>query len=268
MLLSGLVLLLLVFRKEKMRTFAIWKNRKDVGQLLAFALLFGLTEMSCQYTFLGAIKYSNSATATVLQSLNVIFMAVIVAIQSRTRIGILADAGPSFSRLWAPSSLRQKAMPHPDAAFSSRSSAWPFSLPQAWSSIHFCQGPSFLTGETYPSPDGACSSVASSCFWAHRAWTLPPMLQLYAQHGLMIAVIVLIGTAVGFSAFLEGVRYIDGEGNADRLPGTSIRHCPLGIVPGDEIFHGRTAGIRPDSSDRVSLGSGKKRLIAALWQIG
>ena len=61
MLLSGLVLLLLVFRKEKIRTFTIWKNRKDVGQLLAFAL-FGL--LMCQYTFLGAIKYSNSATAT------------------------------------------------------------------------------------------------------------------------------------------------------------------------------------------------------------
>ena len=176
MLLSGLVLLLLVFRKEKMRTFTIWKNRKDVGQLLAFAL-FGL--LMCQYTFLGAIKYSNSATATVLQSLNVIFMAVIVAIQSRTRMGI-QQRWPSFSRLWAPFSLRQKAI-RPGCSF--QQPAWysAFSPPQAWSSIHFYQGPSFLTGETCPSPDGACSSAASSCFWAQGHGSYRPILTL--QHG-------------------------------------------------------------------------------------
>lgn len=122
MLLSGLVLLLLVFRKEKMRTFAIWKNRKDVGQLLAFAL-FGL--LMCQYTFLGAIKYSNSATATVLQSLNVIFMAVIVAIQSRTRIGIQQTLAILLSLVGTFLIATKKANPDPDAAFSSRSSAWP-----------------------------------------------------------------------------------------------------------------------------------------------
>jgi len=41
----------------------------------------------CQYTFLCAIQYSNSATATVLQSLNVILMAVIIAIRNWKRIG-------------------------------------------------------------------------------------------------------------------------------------------------------------------------------------
>lgn len=60
-------------------------------------------------------------------------------------------------------------------------------------------------------------------FLGTRAWILPANLDSAAW--LMITVIVLIGTAVGFSAFLEGVRYIGpGEGNADRLPGTGIRH--------------------------------------------
>ena len=45
--------------------------RCDIMWLLAFALL-GL--LMCQYTFLGAVESSNSATATVLQSLNVIII--------------------------------------------------------------------------------------------------------------------------------------------------------------------------------------------------
>ena len=148
MLLSGLVLLLLVFRKEKMRTFTIWKNRKDVGQLLAFAL-FGL--LMCQYTFLGAIKYSNSATATVLQSLNVIFMAGVVIYTLLSR-PIISDWGNLSVTGWG-----------------------------------------MLIGGLV-------------LFLGTRAWILPANLDSAAW--LMITVIVLIGTAVGFSAFLEGVRYI------------------------------------------------------------
>ncbi|MEI3492503.1 MAG: DMT family transporter [Blautia sp.] len=73
MLLSGILLLVLAFRKEHTRIFKIWTKGKDTFWLIAFALA-GL--LLCQYTFLAAIKHSNSATATVLQSLNVVLMAV------------------------------------------------------------------------------------------------------------------------------------------------------------------------------------------------
>ncbi len=75
MVCSGILLLLITLPKDKANVFRIWTRPKDVIQLLAFALL-GL--LMCQYTFLCAIRYSNSATATVLQSLNVILMAVIM----------------------------------------------------------------------------------------------------------------------------------------------------------------------------------------------
>ena len=83
MVCSGVVLLLLTLPKAKSDTFRIWTKARDVLQFLAFALI-GL--LLCQYTFLGAIKYSNSATATVLQSLNVILMAVLMAVWSRTHM--------------------------------------------------------------------------------------------------------------------------------------------------------------------------------------
>ena len=89
MLLSGILLLVLAFRKEHTRIFKIWTKGKDTFWLIAFALA-GL--LLCQYTFLAAIKHSNSATATVLQSLNVL-MAIVMAVWNKkmmSRIQIAA----------------------------------------------------------------------------------------------------------------------------------------------------------------------------------
>ena len=83
MLLSGILLLMLALQREHMRVFKIWKERKDVAWLIAFGLA-GL--LLCQYTFLAAIKYSNSATATVLQSLNVVLMAIVMSVWNKKRM--------------------------------------------------------------------------------------------------------------------------------------------------------------------------------------
>lgn len=90
MLLSGILLLVLAFRKEHPRIFKIWTKGKDTFWLIVFALA-GL--LLCQYTFLAAIKHSNSATATVLQSLNVVLMAIVIAVWNKkmmSRIQIAA----------------------------------------------------------------------------------------------------------------------------------------------------------------------------------
>ena len=52
----------LVRRRAQLR--ALWSDRRDAARLALFAIA-GLT--TCQYTYLAAIRYSNSATATVLQ---------------------------------------------------------------------------------------------------------------------------------------------------------------------------------------------------------
>ncbi|MCB6332184.1 EamA family transporter [Blautia obeum] len=53
----------------------------------------------CQYTFLAAIKYSNSATATVLQSLNVVLMAIVMAVWNRKRMSRIQIAATILSAL-------------------------------------------------------------------------------------------------------------------------------------------------------------------------
>lgn len=83
MLFSGIILLILAFTKARAKVFHIWKSRRDVLWLLAFALI-GL--LMCQYTFLAAIQHSNSATTTVLQSLNVVIMAIVMAVWGKTKM--------------------------------------------------------------------------------------------------------------------------------------------------------------------------------------
>lgn len=83
MVLSGILLLILSAFKDKDKVIKIWTIPSDVCWLFAFAIL-GL--LMCQYTFVSAIKYSDSATATVLQSLNVVIMIVFMSIVTRTKM--------------------------------------------------------------------------------------------------------------------------------------------------------------------------------------
>ncbi len=77
LLISGICLLLFAnFNNENL--FAIWKNKKDSIQLIIFSII-GM--LGVQYTYFAAIKHSNAATATVLQFVGPILIAVYLAIK-------------------------------------------------------------------------------------------------------------------------------------------------------------------------------------------
>ncbi len=80
LLISGFYLL--IFAKyTKKYIFNIWKDKKDVLQLLIFSII-GMLGM--QYTYFAAIKHSNAATATVLQYFGPIIIAVYLAIKHKS----------------------------------------------------------------------------------------------------------------------------------------------------------------------------------------
>jgi len=80
MLASGV--LLLVYSKiiEKESIAAVWKDWNDTILLLVFSIT-GI--IAIQYTYFAAIKHSNAATATVLQYVGPIIIAVCLAIKHR-----------------------------------------------------------------------------------------------------------------------------------------------------------------------------------------
>lgn len=80
LLFSGIALLSYQYIKNKKNFFKIFYNKKELIRLLYFSF-FGLLAM--QYGYFIAIKYSNAATATVLQSIAPFLIVIIVAINSK-----------------------------------------------------------------------------------------------------------------------------------------------------------------------------------------
>lgn len=89
LLISGICLLSFAnYRKNDL--FKIWTNKKDSVQLIVFSIV-GM--LGVQYTYFAAIKHSNAATATVLQFVGPILIAIYLAIKYRKspkRIEIMA----------------------------------------------------------------------------------------------------------------------------------------------------------------------------------
>ena len=80
MLLAGGVLILFgIFRKNS-DAFEIWKNRKDIIQILIFSI-FGM--VTVQYTYFYSINLSNAATATVIQYIGPVFVVGFYALKNR-----------------------------------------------------------------------------------------------------------------------------------------------------------------------------------------
>lgn len=80
MLLSGIILLGVSAVNYRAEMKLVWKKKKDALRLVLFAVL-GLT--SCQYMYLTAISYSNAGTATVLQYLGPALIMIISCIMGR-----------------------------------------------------------------------------------------------------------------------------------------------------------------------------------------
>lgn len=79
MLSTGTLLLLFALLKGD-NINHIWKNKRDSKQLLIFSIL-GM--LAVQYTYFAAIKHSNAATATVLQYLAPILIALYLTLKNQ-----------------------------------------------------------------------------------------------------------------------------------------------------------------------------------------
>ena len=80
MLCAGGLLFALTFAQKKKAAFCIFKNKRDIIQLILFSV-FGL--LFCQYSYLSAIEHSNSGTATVLQTLSVVIVPFLVCMTTK-----------------------------------------------------------------------------------------------------------------------------------------------------------------------------------------
>ncbi len=80
LLLGGLVLLGIAYKKDRSRIWGIWTNKTDGFRIL----LFGIPGMlATQYTYFAAIQHGNAATATVLQYLAPALITCYLALRAK-----------------------------------------------------------------------------------------------------------------------------------------------------------------------------------------
>nr|WP_255724157.1 EamA family transporter [Terrimonas ginsenosidimutans] len=100
MLGAGSILLGVALAKKDRHVWAIWRNKADRMRILIFGILGMLT---VQYTYFAAIKHSNAATATILQFMAPVLIALYFAVRHGRRLSLpeygaigLALAGTFF----------------------------------------------------------------------------------------------------------------------------------------------------------------------------
>ncbi|MFB8426960.1 DMT family transporter [Priestia megaterium] len=204
LLMSGILLLGLAYRKEKFKVWGIWRDKNDRLSLLLFSIL-GI--LAVQYTFFAAIKNGNAATATVLQYLAPVIITGYLAIRSKRFPSVkeitallLAIAGTfllithgnihslSISGLtvfWGLSSALALAF----------YTLQPHRILQKWGST-IVIGWGMLIG-------GVAFSPIHFPWIYHGSWSIPIYLSLFF--------IIIFGTLIAFFCYLESLKYISAS---------------------------------------------------------
>ena len=80
LLFAGCVIIIMQLIRQGKETFKVWKEKRDVVELLIFGL-FGMA--GCQFSYFFSIQNSNAGTGTVLQSLSTVFIMVTTCILAK-----------------------------------------------------------------------------------------------------------------------------------------------------------------------------------------
>lgn len=201
MLISGILLLgyLLVTQPTKLKT--VWQDKQDVQQLLFFAII-GL--LACQFTYLKAIEHTNAGTATVLQYLGPLLIMVYACIKG-SRLPSRREAIAIVFALAGTFLLATHGNIH-TLVISTQGLFW--GIGAAIGLFFYTLIPTRIIGK-FGSwvVTGYGMLIGGSCLaLATRIWQVPVHLDLAGI--LALAGIILIGTLVAYTLYMQGVQDI------------------------------------------------------------
>lgn len=78
---AGSIAVIISLLRDKKKAFSVWKDKKDVRDLIIFGLL-GI--MMCQFLYFVTIQLSNAGTATVIQYINPVLIMVVMCVIEKT----------------------------------------------------------------------------------------------------------------------------------------------------------------------------------------
>ena len=201
MIMSGTILLALCAIKNKKKIFNVWHGRSNCIRMVAFTV-FGL--IMCQYAYFTAIEHSNAGTATVLQYLSPAMILVFMCLKNK-RIPALTEiiaiilavggtfliaTGGNFSSFSVtPTALVWGLLA---AIFLVCYSLIPVRL------LQISDAPTVLGWGMLPG-----GIVIALIF---RPWEIMPVINLQLT-GAVLGIVIL-GTVLAYTFYLEGIRLI------------------------------------------------------------
>ena len=204
LLLSGIILLGLAYKNDRLKVFEIWKTKKDALQIILFAIL-GM--LAVQYTYFAAIEHGNAATATVLQYLAPALITCYLAIHSKRFPSITVSVAVVIAILGTfllvtGGSVRTLSISG-WAVFWGVTSAFalafytlqPYKLLSKWGSM-IVVGWGMLIG-------GICFSMIHPPWAFEGNWTLPSFSA--------VLFIIIFGTIIAFYFYLESTKFISAS---------------------------------------------------------
>lgn len=201
MIATGIILLSVCAIKNKNKIFDVWKGKSNFLRMTAFTV-FGL--IMCQYAYFTAIEHSNAGTATVLQYLSPAMILVFMCLKNKKLpsaaevIAIVLAVGGTFliatggnlsSFTITPAALIWGLLA---AVFLVCYSLIPGKLLQI-SDTPTVLGWGMLTG-------------GMVIMFIFRPWEIMPVISLPLIGA--VAGIVILGTVLAYSFYLEGIRLI------------------------------------------------------------
>ena len=201
LVLAGLLLLTTVYLKQGREMWKIWKDKKDVFWLILFAI-FGMA--GCQLTYYSSVELSNAGTATVLQYTAPAIIMLYTAVRAK-KMPRLMEIGALVLALFGTFVLATHGDPN-SLAISEAALAWgltsavmmavynllPLQLMKKYGT--FCViGWGMLIG-------GILMCVFTKPWHVIGTWDFQAV-------GAM-AMVVVVGTVLSFSFYMEGVRII------------------------------------------------------------
>ena len=206
---AGLLILIVLWIKEKKKIFEIWKNPAGRRDILIFSL-FGM--MLCQYAYFTTIQYSNAGTETVLQYTGPAMILVWICLRMRRKpklyeiIALLCSMTGTFI-LATHGNVSQLAIP-------AKALLWGL-LAAVALVVYTLQPAELMKKYTTIQTLGWGMFVGGGVLMLlRRPWNVHPVID--GQTVLAMAGIILLGTICAFYFYLQGVQLV-GASNASML---------------------------------------------------
>lgn len=204
LLFAGVVLLSFQYAKKGQAIFNVWKDKRDIVEII----IFGLIGMAgCQFTYFYSIQYSNAGTGTVLQCLSTVMIMTVTCIMVRRK--------PYFTELiavaFAFTGAFLLATKGNFGTLQLSREALISGVISAACVVVYSMEPKNLVRKhgTLTTVGWGMLIGGIMLFAAFRPYNIPVTID--SETVFCLGVIFLVGTAIAFSMYLEGVKHVGAK---------------------------------------------------------